>query len=412
MSDDNKRIVLISLIGKGQQGDKGYRKAEYFFDETQEAISTSFFGSALYRTLKKLGHNIEQWIIFGTAQSNWSELLSTIEDKLHDKAHPDNLLKLWEEVYQQEKDGISEKLLKEWESLLQNDLPGVRLLMVDPLKHAIYLNTMLNEVTDKKCKVVLDITHSFRHMPVMIAFSLMVLRYIKNISDVTIYYVAFDMKYFMDNPHKDYVPVIKIEFGTQLISLAESLATFNDSAYFVDLLSLMDIPGTDDTYFLLEMNRQPRSKLTEITQKLNEISEGDDYRAAIARYLHKEIKPLLESTLDKRMVERAKFFFARKQYLKALILLYEGMIIGIGRKHGFTNYMHYGEREQIRSFIKSNTQRVFMDQDQKELFYKIEYTRNAAVHGSVSRGTQDTLEKIERFEELFVEGVKLYDSIV
>ena len=30
MSDDNKRIVLISLIGKGQQGDKGYRKAEYF----------------------------------------------------------------------------------------------------------------------------------------------------------------------------------------------------------------------------------------------------------------------------------------------------------------------------------------------------------------------------------------------
>lgn len=69
----------------------------------------------------------------------------------------------------------------------------------------------------------------------------------------------------------------------------------------------MDIPGTDDTYFLLEMNRQPRSKLTEITQKLNEISEGDDYRAAIARYLHKEIKPLLESTLDKGWLKEQSF---------------------------------------------------------------------------------------------------------
>ena len=34
MSDDNKRIVLISLYRKRAARDKGYRKAEYFFDET------------------------------------------------------------------------------------------------------------------------------------------------------------------------------------------------------------------------------------------------------------------------------------------------------------------------------------------------------------------------------------------
>jgi len=55
---------------------------------------------------------------------------------------------------------------------------------------------------------------------------------------------------------------------------------------------------------------------------------------------------------------------------------------------------------------------IFKDKNQRNLFKKLEYTRNAAAHGSAPRGTQDVLEIAERFEELFVEGVRLYDSIV
>jgi len=409
--EENNRVVLISLIGKGKRVDnKGYRKIDYYFDETGEAIHTSFFGSALYRTLKKLGYNIEQWLIFGTAQSSWSELINAIEDKLNDIQ--DQLIDLNDKVYKQEETGISKELLKEWEDFLQNYIPGLRLLMVNPFEHAVYLNTLLNELTDKKCRVVLDITHSYRNMPVMIAFSLMVLRYIKAISDVTIYYGGYEMKEFIHNPNKNYAPVVKIEFGTQLISLAESLATFNNSAYFVDLLNLIGISDTEQTYFMLEMNRQPKEELKDILKKLDKISEENDYRAAIARHLRKDVEPLLESTLDRRMIERAKFFFARKQYLKALILLYEGLVIGIGRKHGYSEYMQYSEREPIDKFIKKNMNEIFKDKNQRNLFKKLEYTRNAAAHGSAPRGTQDVLEIAERFEELFVEGVRLYDSIV
>jgi len=92
-------------------------------------------------------------------------------------------------------------------------------------------------------------------------------------------------------------------------------------------------------------------------------------------------------------------------------LLYEGLVIGIGRKHGFNDYLDYDAREKIRQFIKNNDSVLFSDA-QKETYYKLEYTRNAAVHGSRARGTQDTVEQLDSFEQLFKEAVKLYEDIV
>lgn len=295
--------------------------------------------------------------------------------------------------------------------MLSKKIPGVRLLAVDPLDYEVYINTMLKEFTDEKCKVVLDITHAYRHMPVIIAFSMMVLKYVKNISGITVYYGALDMGKFVDDIPADSVPVLKIDLIAELVSMAESLATFNNSGYFVDLLSLLGIEDTEKTYFWLEMNRQPRSQLTQITEELESLSKGNDYKASIAGYLNEQLKPLLSPTLDRRMVERGKLFFSKKQYLKALILLYEGIIIGIGRKYGFSNYLHCNAREEVRKFIKDNDNSLFTDA-QKEIYYKLEYTRNAAVHGSLARGTQETVEQLNVFEQLFKEGVKLYEDVI
>lgn len=404
----NEKVVLLSLIGKGRIEDGGYRKAGYYFKETKEVIYTSFFGAALYRVLKKLGYNVVQWIIFGTRHSNWSELISVLEDE--NKEEIDDLVEWYMKVYEQEQKGISDEMLGQWETMLSDRIPGIRLLSVDPLDYGVYINTLLKEFTDERCKVVLDITHAYRHMPVILAFSMMVLKYIKNISNVSVYYGALDMGRFMDDIPVNSVPVLKIDLISDLVSTVESLATFNNSGYFVDLLNLLGIENTEKTYFWLETNRQPRSQLTQITERLQNLSEGNDYKALIAGYLNDQLKPLLSSTLDKRMVERAKLFFGKKQYLKALILLYEGIVIGIGRKNGFNGYLGYDDREKIRQFIKNNDNTLFND-IQRETYYKLEYTRNAAVHGSRARGTQDTVEQPDSFERLFKEAVKLYEDI-
>ena len=160
------------------------------------------------------------------------------------------------------------------------------------------------------------------------------------------------------------------------------------------------------------MNRQPRSDIEKISKKLEDKAKEPSCAAKIAEYINQEIKPLIGATLDMRMVERAKFFFAKKQYLKALILLYEGLIIAIGRKHGFGSGLDYGEREKIRQFINDNESTVFSNVEQRKTYTDLKWTRNAAVHGSRSQGTQNYIENEEQFRMLFNQALELYKNVI
>lgn len=405
MNMKNNKITLISLIGKGRTiGDtKGYDKADYFFSETKDIYSTSFFGSALFKDLLKRGYEVGKWLIFGTDRSNWSELLGAIDENYHNE-----LVEAYDRIYDEENKGISKELVSQWENTLQQYIPAIRLIKVDPLDYEIYINHMIKEIPDEKTGIVLDITHALRHMPVIIAFSLMTLKYVKDISDITVYYGAFDLG------NKDSgipVPVLEIDIINTLVTFTENLAIYNNSANFIGVMDNLGVKDTDDTYFWLEMNRQPRKWLKEISQKLSEISLEENYKGSIARYMKKEIDPLIGTTLHERMVERAILFFDKKQYLKALILLYEGIILMIGQKYGYGSDLGYENRNEIRNFIKENKGTIFQNAEQHDTYYNLEYTRNAAAHGSRAIYTQDYVEQISSFKSLFEKGVRLYEEI-
>ena len=116
------------------------------------------------------------------------------------------------------------------------------------------------------------------------------------------------------------------------------------------------------------------------------------------------------------MVERGKFFFDKKQYLKALILLYEGIIIAIGRKYKSVTAINRDMREDVRSFIKRSQHIIFSSDFERDTYFKLEYTRNAAAHGSEAegkgKGIKEYVEEEEHFKELFKRGIELYESIV
>jgi len=401
------KTVLISLIGKGTeiQGSKGYLKTKYYFDEIKDSIPTSFFGSALYEVLMKQGHDIEKWLIFGTSKSSWSELLYLVEEKYHDE-----IIELYDRVYNEENQDISKSLLYQWEKTLQNYIPGIRLILVSPLDYQIYIDHMINEISSEERNVVLDITHAFRHMPVVIAFSLMALKHIKNIANIKVYYGAFELKKNrFDNDET--TPVLNIDFINTLDSYAENLAIFSNSGYFPNILDDLGITGMDKTYFWLEMNRQPRTDLELINSRLEEKMNANDHIAKISEYIKNEMEPLIGASLHRRMVERARFFFDKKQYLKSLILLYEGLIIAVGRKCGIVSGHDYERNQNIREYIRENKNTIFKGQDQIDAYYNLEYTRNAAVHGSRSRGTQNFVEQKDQFETLFKSCIEIYEYI-
>jgi len=409
-NNSGDKSILISLIGKARnkKGQKGYDKSNYYFKETGEHIETSLFSSALYKVLQKLDYKIDKWLVFGTAQSMWSELLYAVDEEYHE-----NLTETYNKIYDGENKSASEELIKEWESELQKYIPGIRLIMVNALDYEIYINHMIKEIPNERRCVILDITHGLRHMPVIIAFSLMLVRYLKNISDIALYYAANELKEEDKGNNLDSAaPVLKIDLINSLVAYTENLAVFNNSGYFSGLLGNMGIQDTDKTYFSLEMNRQPKSQLKEIVEKLDCVAQKGNYESYIAKHIKDEIEPLITITLDRRMIERAKFFFNKKQYLKALILLYEGIILAIGRKYNIGTSLDYRDRENIRSYINKNKGIVFENEMQKKIYYDLEYTRNAAAHGSISRGSQNYLEIVSEFEELFKQGIDLYENLV
>ena len=338
--------VLISIVGKGRQNKNiiGYQKTRYEFPDGS-IKEAAFFGSALYDYLCKSGSKIDKWLIFGTKSSSWSEIESAIP-----KEEASFLEEIYLKVYREEQKEISEETLKEWERSLEKYLTGLKFLLVKPEDTESYFNYLLEEITDEPHDIIFDMTHGFRHMPTILAFTLMALKFLRKINSIKVYYGALEFKNYENNCSK----VLTLDFVNDLIKLTESLAIYQNSGYFPEVLNFLGIKDTENSYFKIEMNRQPKSEIVEIINKLEGLSGGNDYKANLAMLLEKELTPLAKAKyLEDRMIERAKYFLEKKQFLKAIVLLYEGLIIQAGRKIGVDDLLAYESREKIRKVLKN-----------------------------------------------------------
>lgn len=158
----------------------------------------------------------------------------------------------------------------------------------------------------------------------------MLLKYLRKINSVRIFYGAHDMINYFSDLVSGQSPVIEIPLIDKLVRLIESMATFQNSGYFVPLLEQIGFGDREKTYFKLEMNRQPRREIEEI------IKEFENKQEAVKHAFEKEIVEIMykefcemnrQEKLYQRMYKRSKFFYERRQYLKALVLLYEAIIV-------------------------------------------------------------------------------------
>lgn len=408
------KTILISLLGKGSiknnNEGNGYIKVTYSFDDGRFKHNTAFFGSALYLYLKNKGHDIERWLIFGTETSMWSEIIEAVEKKRQEK---------YEEIYcivnEEEKKGISSDTLLKWQNCLCESVPGTNLIKVDAMDYKIYINKLLEIIPeDEEYTIVFDMTHAFRHMSVLMSFSLMYLKYFKKIKDIEVYYGALDMSP-QNDPEKK---ALKIDFINELFALSTSYDIFNNSGYFPSILDKLSIPGTQSTYFKIEMNRNLKDELKEIIQKLDSLDNCDKYIRETATKIKEPIKAMYElKYLDEKMAERAKFFFEKKQYLKSLILIFEALKIVAARKLGIRDYDSHAARDEAKEKIKyeisnSNINPVIITEPwMGKVFNSLEYTRNSAAHGSSAKCVQEYVEIYEDFNKLFKDSLNMYEKI-
>jgi len=156
------------------------------------------------------------------------------------------------------------------------------------------------------------------------------------------------------------------------------------------------------------MNWRPQKELRDIITKLDNIKE--EYKVVCAKNIKKELQPLLEKELlEDRMVERAKYFFEKNQYLKSLILIYEAITICMLKRSGVSNIHEISNR---KDFIRDKIPQILKEEWMQNTFKTLEGVRNSAVHGNIrDNSIYQHIKDKEKFSELFKSSLILYEKL-
>jgi len=388
------RKVLISFIGTGKKAEgseaEQYQKTIYQLPNGLRRKS-SLITSVLFNHLDP-----DKTVIIGTSQSIWAELSQITPDKLENQ-------KIYEEIWEETWSGqVSENTLHKWEKFLKETLKkdfSLNLISTEAKEEIIEI--LYRELPENSEKVFLDITHAFRHFPLIAAFTLPVIKYIKNFKNLTLVYGKLTKNrpspvYFLDVPGK-------------LMELLEAVSLVEYSGNFEKFSEVYDDELFSRIYLKAETNR-PISK-KDIAGLKRKIKDNKNiYQHMASEVVDKKVIPYLQGErLELRMANRALFFAERKQFLKAYTLIHEALVTAIMKK------FNLGNPDRIDDRQKANVGSQLSGEDRKT-FEIIRNLRNAITHGSQPKGRHSSeilnaLNNVEILKSWVLKGKELIEKL-
>lgn len=355
--------ALISFLGKGiANKTTGYRTATYRFDDGSK-YPTPYFGLALAKHLKS-----ERLIFVGTAGSMWDVFFEQQD------ASDDDILALIEAVHESR---VSADMLSTQEERLTKKLglPVICRLIPyarDAAEQTKILLT-LAELVHRGEEVFLDVTHGFRHLPML---ALVAARYLAHVKDVKVgglYYGALEM-----TSANGETPVLQLDGMLQMLDWVESLATYSkdgDYGVFAPLLQQDGLPEdkakqlTRAAYFERSSNPvKARETLSGVFSaiKTHNGSMGMLFRDALTERIN------WFSGSDRAAWELAlaDAYLERRDYVRAVIYLYESFVTRAVLERKFSPN-DFSQRDEAWKDAKQGNKQA----------RKLEYLRNALAHG-------------------------------
>lgn len=168
--------TLISLLGKAA---KGYRTANYVFDD-HTVRTEPFFGMALLEHAKP-----DRIILAGTTGSMWDVFFE------HQQTDDEATLALIDAVANQT---VSAEMLAVHEQRLTQKLGiSVQCLLISYARNEAEQTAILTDLAAKLQpgeQVILDVTHAFRHLPMLALVAARYLARVRGVQVQEVYYGA------------------------------------------------------------------------------------------------------------------------------------------------------------------------------------------------------------------------------
>lgn len=355
--------TLVSFLGKGQVKDTGYRNTNYRFDNSF-VQSVPFLGLALTEYLKP-----QRLILVGTAGSMWDiffeqqgeatdEEVLTLIDAVHESRVELAMLKTQEEK-------LSQKL----------GLPVICHLIPYARNTAEQTEILLTlaELVYKEEEIVLDVTHGFRHLPMLALVAARYLTHIANVKIGGLYYGALEM-----TSTNGETPVLRLDGMLHMLDWIESLATYGkdgDYGVFTSLLQQDGLPADkakqlSQAAFFERCNNPVKARET-LSSVFSAIETHD---GQMAKLFHNELKNRINwfRGPDRAAWEQslADAYLERRDYVRAVIYLYESLVTRATLKQKL-NPNNFSDRDEAWKKLRQD------NQDARDL----EYLRNALAHG-------------------------------
>lgn len=361
--------TLISFLGKGKETGGHYRTASYQFPDGLRTVP--FFGMALTEYLKPA-----RLLLVGTSSSMWDVFFE------HEApAGDDELLSLIDAV---SKGTVDNAMLQGFAGRLGEKL-GIptQCLLIDYARDTAGQTRLLADLADHLDEgedITLDITHSFRHLPMLALVAARFLRSTKRITTSGIYYGALEM-----TPADGSTPVIQLRGLLDMLDWVDALSSYDKDGDFGVFSPLLEADGLSPDVARQLQDAAFQERVNHIEGAKQKLSPSLDAIAAhtgpigtlFKDELVRRVAWVRRKTRHQRELALARAYLERRDYLRSIIFLQEGLVTGeVFRCRGDQNKR--SEREEaIRTLRKGN-------QD----FQQLERLRNALAHGQRSEDDQ------------------------
>lgn len=367
--------TLISFLGKGRVDAKtGYRQATYRFPDGR-TDTTPYFGLALTRHLQP-----DRLVLLGTAGSMWDVLV----ENLPGIASEDDTLRLalMDAVAAQR---VDQPLLERVAPLIARALGRPVQLQCIPFgRDAAEQRAILDAIAKAapNGQVSLDLTHGFRHLPMLGLLSAFVLDGLGR-QVAGLYYGALDMS------AGDIAPVLRLDGLIAVQRWVDVLASFEasgDYGLFAPLLERDGVPA-DKARCLQEAAFFERTfNVSDAARKLNSFLPILDTplpgaSGLFQNRLKERLAWVREGDLAAQQRKLAFEHLERGDYVRAVIFGYEGLLTRLCREQA-RDPLNFAERKQVADDFGRELRAGEHADGKREAFRTLSYLRNALAHGT------------------------------
>lgn len=223
--------LLISFLGKNTSDPtKGYRTARYQIEQHPYPYTTPYFGFALTQHL-----NPAKVLLLGTSGSMWDVL---IEAHAEDGQQEEARLHLMELA---KANAVTAEVLREFTPLIEKHLGCAVDMRIIPYARntaeQVGILATIADAVQAGQDVVLDVTHGFRHLPMLGLVAAHYLERVKHVNVHGLYYGALEMT------EQDTTPVLDLRGLLQTMDWIQAFAAYDASGNYAPFAELLPQEG-------------------------------------------------------------------------------------------------------------------------------------------------------------------------